>query len=191
MSSSRLRCGPSSNCTTSISRRGGLTAVKVKLRLSNGQMYEQQGHIDYVDPTVSTTTDTLIVRANIPNPLLPGMRPDETGNRELVDGEFVTAIVESIEPVEALVIPRVALLANQQGNYVYVVDADNKAQSRQVTLGQSSASTAVVSQGLHEGDMVITEGLQLVRPGNAVQAHPAGAPPGMGPGSAAIKPSGS
>ena len=103
--------------------QGGLSAVVVKLRLNNGRAYAESGTIDYVDPTVAANTDTLTIRAKIANPPIPGVRPGDVGNRELVDGEFVTVIVESIQPTESLVIPRIALLTDQQGSYVYVVGA--------------------------------------------------------------------
>ncbi len=170
--------------------RGGLSAVQVKLRLSDGRTYSESGKIDYVDPTVATNTDTLTIRAEIANPPLAGVRPGDVGNRELVDGEFVTVIVESIQPVESLVIPRVALLEDQQGSYVYIVEADNKAAQRRVQLGQATPETVAVLSGLQEGESVITEGIQKVRPGITVNPSPAGAPPpGANPGSVVVKPS--
>ena len=84
----------------------------------------------------------------IPNPLLPGMEAGGTGSRELTDGEFVTVLLEGVEPITVLAIPRAAVLSDQQGDYVYVVDAQNKAQNRRIQLGQSTPSTAVVTNGL-------------------------------------------
>jgi membrane fusion protein (multidrug efflux system) len=152
--------------------QGALEAVKVKLRLEDGSMFSEIGHLDYVDPSVATNTDTLMLRARIANPLPPGRKPTDRGDRMLVDGEFVTVILEGAEPVMALGIPRSAILTDQQGNYVYVVDAEKHAQQRRVTLGQSSAGTAVVLTGLREGEPVITEGLQRVRPGVVVNPGP-------------------
>ncbi len=74
-------------------------------------------------------------------------------------------MLEGVEPITVLAIPRAAVLSDQQGDYVYVVDAQNKAQQRRIQLGQSTPSTAVVSNGLKEGELVISEGLQRVRPG--------------------------
>jgi membrane fusion protein (multidrug efflux system) len=74
------------------------------------------------------------------------------------------------------------VLSDQQGDYVYVVDAQNKAQRRSIQLGQSTPSTAVVTSGLTEGELVISEGLQRVRPGEAVLAGPASPPPATGAG---------
>ena len=73
------------------------------------------------------------------------------------------------------------MLSDQQGDYVYVVDAQNKAQQRRIQLGQSTPSTAVVTSGLKEGELVITEGLQRVRPGEAVSPGPASPPPSIRP----------
>ena len=72
---------------------------------------------------------------------------------------------------------RAAVLSDQQGEYVYVVDAQNKAEIRRIQLGQSTPSTAVVTNGLKEGELVVTEGLQRVRPGQSVSPAPASPPP--------------
>ncbi len=161
--------------------KGGLQAVTVKLRLPDGVLYSQIGKLDYVDPTVSANTDTLNFRAVMPNPLLPGAKLGDVGNRALVDGEFVTAIVEAVEPILALEIPRAAVLEDQQGSYVFVVAPGNKAEQRRVTLGQSTPSMAVVTAGLREGETVIAEGLQRVRPGLVVAPSPAPQPPAAPP----------
>jgi len=99
--------------------------------------------------------------------------------RELFDGEFVTVMLEGVEPIAVLGIPRAAVLSDQQGDYIYVVDAQNKAQIRRIQLGQSTPTTAVVTSGLSEGELVVSEGLQRVRPGEAVSPGPASPPPAV------------
>jgi membrane fusion protein (multidrug efflux system) len=157
--------------------KGGFSAVVIKLRLSDGQIYASEGKLDYVSPTVAENTDTLTVRGVIPNTVLPGMKAGEPGSRELTDGEFVTVLLEGVQPIVVLGIPRAAVLSDQQGDYVYVVDAQNKAQIRRIQLGQSTPTTAVVSDGLKEGELVISEGLQRARPGETVLPGPATPPP--------------
>jgi membrane fusion protein (multidrug efflux system) len=157
--------------------KGGFSAVRIKLRLPTGKIYGQVGHLDYVSPTVEQTTDTITLRGVIPNPLLPGTAAKEVPLRELTDGEFVTVLLEGVVPVEVLAIPRAAVLSDQQGDYVYVVDAQNRAQVRRIHLGQSTPSIAVVTSGLNEGELVISEGIQRVRPGAAVTPGPASPPP--------------
>src|SRR5215468_3501661 len=162
--------------------KGGFNAVVLRLRLPDGRIYDHAGKLDYVSPTVATNTDTLTVRGVVPNPRRPGAPPDAPAPRELFDGEFVTVMIEGVQPITVLAIPRGAVLSDQQGDYVYVVDAQNKAQIRRIQLGQSTPSTAVVTNGLTEGEMVISEGLQRARPDEVVSPAPATPPPPIAPG---------
>jgi membrane fusion protein (multidrug efflux system) len=164
--------------------KGGFAAVLIKLRLPDGRIYGSEGNLDYVSPTVAENTDTLMLRGTIPNPVLPGLQAGQVGSRELGDGEFVTVLLEGVQPIEVLGIPRAAVLSDQQGDYVYVIDAQGKAQIRRIQLGQSTPTTAVVTSGLSEGEVVISEGLQRVRPGEAVSAGPASPAPAVSPADA-------
>ncbi len=154
---------------------GGYNAVRVKIRLPNGQIYAQDSKLDYVDPTVSTNTDTLLARAEIANPLAPD------GTRPLIDGEFVQVIMQGQTPIEVLGVPRAAILSDQQGDYVYKVGAGDKAERMPVKLGQSTPSMAAIINGLDAGDMVISEGIQRVRPGMVVVPGPASPQPKSAP----------
>ena len=155
---------------------GGLGAAVAKIRLPNGEMYGQNGKLDFVDNTVSATTDTMALRAVMPNPPLGAASTGGT-LRALVDNELVTVVLEDAAPVEALAIPRSAVLSDQQGDYVYVVGHDNVAQQRRVKLGQSTPTTAIVAEGLSSGDSVIVDGIQRVRPGQPVSPSPASPQP--------------
>jgi len=126
---------------------------------------------------VDQNTETITLRGVIPNPLLPETRAGELRLRQLTDGEFVTVLLEGVEPISVLGIPRAAVLADQQGDYVYVVDAQNRAEVRRIHLGQSTPQTAVVTSGLNKGELVISEGVQRVRPGEVVSPGPASPPP--------------
>ena len=157
--------------------KGGMNAVVIKLRLPDGTMYGQEGKIDYIEPSVQATTDTILLRGKIANPPSRPMKADEPVERLLTDGEFVTVLVEGIQPIMALGIPRAAVLSDQQGDYVYVVDSQNHVAQRRIQLGQSTPSTAVVMAGLSEGEMVVLDGIQRVRPGIQVVPGPASSPP--------------
>jgi membrane fusion protein (multidrug efflux system) len=158
--------------------RGGLSAVRVKLKLPDGTPYDQDGKIDYVDPSVSPGTDTILVRAVIANPVRGTPQPGRPVERKLIDGAFVTVSVEGIEPITALAIPRAAVMSDQSGNYVFVVGADNKVERRAIKLGQSTPVLAVIADGLKEGETVILDGLQRARPGIQVAPAPAAPRPG-------------
>jgi len=161
--------------------KGGFAAVLIKLRLPDGTIYDQEGKLEYVSPTVAEQTDTITLRGLVPNPVLPGMQAGQPGSRPLVDGEFVTVLLQGVQPITVLAIPRAAVLSDQQGDYVYVVDAENKAQIRRIQQGQSTPSTAVITNGLKEGELVIAEGLQRARPGEVVSPAPATPPPAISP----------
>ena len=151
--------------------QGGFNAVVIHLKLPDGRMYAQTGHIDFVDNTIAQNTDTITLRGTIANPAIDTV----SGNtlRELTDGEFVSVLIEGVEPVDLLAIPRAAVLSDQQGNFVYTVDADNKVVVTRVTLGQSSGTLVTIVSGLKPGDTVISEGIQRARPGQPVNPAPA------------------
>ena len=153
--------------------RGGLNAVIIRIRLPDGRMYAQTGKLDFVSNTIAANTDTITLRGEIANPLLPDHAQTRSNVRELYDGEFVSVLLEGVQPVEVLAVPRAAVLSDQQGDYVYVVDADDKAEQRRIQLGQSTSTIAAVISGLKEGEHVIVEGLQRVRPGQPVSPGPA------------------
>jgi membrane fusion protein, multidrug efflux system len=134
--------------------------IKVMLRFSDGSTYDQVGHINFIDVTVDRATDSVNVRATIANP--KGL---------LIDNQLVRVILESGTPMEKLVIPQGALIADQQGSYVFVVD-NGKAAVRRIKVGEESGTGVVIESGLSAGDLVIVEGLQSLRPGTPVLATP-------------------
>jgi len=161
--------------------KGGLGSIIVRVRLPDGRIYDKDGTLDFIDNSVAGNTDTITLRAVMPNPVLQNPKGDATV-RELVDGELLTAILENAQPIEALIIPRAAVLTDQGGDYVYVVDAQDKVQQRRVQLGQSTPAptVAVVLTGLSEGENVVVEGIQRIRSGQTVSPAPAQGAPGAG-----------
>jgi membrane fusion protein (multidrug efflux system) len=153
--------------------RGGFDAVVIRIRLPDGRLYGQTGKLNFVDNTIAQNTDTILLRGVIANPPSPNLPSSNGTVRELTDAEFVNVLLEGAQPVEVLAIPRSAVLSDQQGDYVFTVGADNKAQQRRVQLGQSTSTVAAVISGISLGDKVIVEGLQRVRPGQAVAPGPA------------------
>jgi membrane fusion protein (multidrug efflux system) len=132
-------------------------AAKVKLRLSDGSMYGHVGRIDFVDVQANPATDTVIVRAELPNP-----------ERILKDESLVTAVIETAKPEQALVVPQQAIQIDQGGPYVLTVGSDNKVQVRRFKASPAIDGVVPVKEGLAEGERVITDGVQKVRPGIVV-----------------------
>ena len=156
--------------------RGGAQAVVVRVRLVSGQIFPQAGRIEFIDTQVNRDTDTLLIRATMPNPVRNVAGPTGDPERQLIDGMFVTVFVEGAEPIAAVVIPRAAVLQDQQGNFVFVVGEGNRPQRRGVTLGRTIADQVVIEGGLEGGETVVVEGVQRVRPGQPVNPTPATPP---------------
>jgi membrane fusion protein (multidrug efflux system) len=141
---------------------GNARDVKVRVRLPDGTLYEHAGRLDFVDVTTDPGTDSVTLRAELPNP-----------DGILVDRQYVGVLLEAGAPESAILIPQSALQVDQQGVYVMILDADGKAQTRRIETGRNKGADAVVTKGLVEGELVITQGIQQVRPGQAVSAAPA------------------
>ena len=133
---------------------------KVRIRFSDGSLYDQMGNVNFINVTVDRATDTVLARASVPNP-----------KAVLIDGQLVTVELEIGAPQEKVVVPQAALIADQAGVYVFVVE-DGKAVIRRVKTGGESGTGIVIDQGLAGGEQVIVDRLQAVRPGAAVLATP-------------------
>ncbi|MGB5495226.1 MAG: efflux RND transporter periplasmic adaptor subunit, partial [Sedimenticolaceae bacterium] len=133
----------------------------VRAKLADGSVYDRPGRLNFIDVTTDAGTDTVSLRAELPNP--DGL---------LVDGQYAGVTVEAGEPQSAIVIPQSALQLDQQGVFVLIVDAQKKAQIRRIETGARVGAGMVVSSGLKEGELVITDGVQKVRPGQPVNAAP-------------------
>ena len=132
----------------------------VRIRFSDGSTYDQTGRIDFVDVKVDRATDTVLVRATLPNP-----------EDRLIDGQLVRVSVEAEKPQEKVLIPQSALIVDQQGTYVFIV-VDGKAAVQRVALGGEYGPYAVIASGLKGGEQVVVQGLETLRPGIPVLASP-------------------
>jgi membrane fusion protein, multidrug efflux system len=151
---------------------GGFDAVKIRLRLPDGKLYDQIGKLDFINNAIAKDTDTVTVRAVIPNPVLSSQTAGGVNLRELIADEFVTVLLESVKPKQVIAVPRPAILSDQEGSYVYVVDDHNIARQRRVRLGELTPEKAGIADGLTEGEQVIVEGVQRARPNSPVAPTP-------------------
>ncbi|HWW49560.1 MAG TPA: efflux RND transporter periplasmic adaptor subunit [Xanthobacteraceae bacterium] len=131
--------------------------LQVAISFGDGRTYPQKGVIDFTDSNLDLKTGTLRSRAVVTNP-----------DKQLRPGEFVRVSVEGVTRLNAIVVPQVAVMQGAQGQYVYTLDAENKASVRPVTIGREVDKGWIVEKGLKEGDRIVTEGIIKVRPGQAV-----------------------
>jgi membrane fusion protein (multidrug efflux system) len=140
-------------------RQVEISSIKARVHFADGSAYQHEGSINFVDVQVDRSTDTILVRATFPNP-----------EGALVDGQFVRVQVESDKPEEKVVIPQAALIGDQEGVYVFAVE-DSKAVVKRIKPGNESGSGVVADEGLTGGELVVVDGLSLLRPGIAVRAN--------------------
>jgi len=132
--------------------------LPAQVTFADGTAYEHEGVVDFVEAGLDRMTSTVHARAVFQNP-----------KGALVPGEFVRIAIGGAVVADALVAPEKALFQTVQGQFVYVVGADNKAAVRSVTLGREVNGGWLVERGLAAGDRVITEGVIKVRPGSSVK----------------------
>ncbi len=142
-------------------RTKDIAGIKIKIRFADGSTYKHEGTVNFIDVSVDRSTDTVLARATMPNP-----------DGALIDGQLVSVAVEAGAPQEKVVVPQSALIADQQGVYVFAVE-DGKAVVKRIKTGAESGPNTVVEDGLKGGEQIIVEGLQSIRPGQPVVASPA------------------
>ena len=125
------------------------------------------GALSIADNHVDPSTGTVQMKANFPN-----------GSRRLWPGQFVDVRLTLQVLDRALTVPAAAINQGPKGTYVYVVGADRKVAERPVTVQATEQNVAIVSRGLSDGEIVVTDGQMSLAPGSKVQVHgpaPAGA----------------
>jgi RND family efflux transporter MFP subunit len=132
--------------------------IPVDLILSDGSAYVHPGKVDFIDNTADPRANTVNMRAVIPNP-----------EKTLLPGIYVQARLFLRDVPDTPLISEKAIAEDQTGMYVYVVEKDNKVEKRAIQVGFLYDHRKIVWKGLKAGELVITDGLQMVRPGMAVQ----------------------
>lgn len=139
-------------------RGGGLEGIR--LRLADGSVHDAKGVIEFADIALSTETGTLRIRAAFPNP-----------RRSIVPGFFAQVGVP-LPSSSVMLVPAASKLADINGDYVMIVDAEGGVERRSVEVGRQVGTDVVIMSGLTGDERVIVRGLQRARPGSTVEARP-------------------
>ncbi|MFO7974772.1 MAG: efflux RND transporter periplasmic adaptor subunit [Candidatus Hydrogenedentota bacterium] len=134
-------------------------AVKLRLRLPDGTVYQDSGWWSFADNKMNPATGTIAIRARFENP--EGL---------LVPKTNLMVLAQPAETQTAPQVPSQAVMADQSGEFVYVVNADGVTEERRVLLGAEMDGHRIVEDGLAPGEQVIVQGLLKAQPGEPVEA---------------------
>lgn len=140
------------------SGNSGLDHIPVDMGLANEDGYPRQGHLESIDNQLDTSSGTIRVRAVFDDP-----------SGDLTPGLYAKVRTGGSASETAILVDDRAVGTDQDKKYVMVIDADNKASYRTVTLGPVVNGLRIIRSGLNEGELIVVNGLQRVRP-NAVVA---------------------
>jgi multidrug efflux system membrane fusion protein len=135
----------------------GIDKIPVAIGLANETDYPHQGRIHSLDNSLDITSGTIRVRAILDNP---------TG--AFVPGLYAKVHVGGAAAQDAILVDDRAIGTDQDKKFVMVIDDNNKANYRMITLGPIVDGLRVVTSGLQKDERIVVNGLQRVRPNSIV-----------------------
>ena len=141
------------------------TEVVAKIKFSDDRMYEHDGTINFINPTIDEATGTVKLRAVFPNP-----------DNKVKPGQFLRLNMGGLTRINAVSVPKESVMQEAGGSYVYRVNAQNEVELATVKTGLTTQDGKwIIDEGLNVGDKVITNSLLKLRQGvkvNPVVANP-------------------
>jgi membrane fusion protein (multidrug efflux system) len=131
---------------------------KTTIKLADGSSHATSGDLNFTDVRINMQTGTSEARAEFAN----------TANR-LRAGEFVRILLQGAARPAAIVVPQRAVLEGPKEKFVYVVNAESKAEPRPVQVGEWTEDGWIIESGLKAGERVIVDGVMKIGPGAPVQ----------------------
>ncbi|MGD9290394.1 MAG: efflux RND transporter periplasmic adaptor subunit, partial [Desulfobacterales bacterium] len=128
-----------------LKRQGKLFEIadmRIEIQLPDGSTYSQQGQVNFISFQINPATDTVLVRGIIAN-----KKDQAVGDYDLIPGQYAPVRLILGEDPAALLIPQPALVESQIGRQVFVVNADNKVESRSVEIGRGYQGQWVIKKG--------------------------------------------
>jgi membrane fusion protein (multidrug efflux system) len=130
----------------------------VSVVLDDGTLYPEKGKVSFVSPVYDQSTGTFAARAVMKNP-----------DFRLKPGQFVDVLISGAIRPHAIIIPQESVLLNMTGHYVYVINKENKVESRSIVVGNWYKDFWIVKSGLKNGDRIIRQGASKVKVNSKVK----------------------
>ncbi|MEP7066739.1 MAG: efflux RND transporter periplasmic adaptor subunit [Gemmatimonadota bacterium] len=142
-------------------RQYASTTLPVTARPASSPGASSAGMLSFVDNAIDTTTGTILLKGTFANK-----------DGALWPGEFVTATLELFQQPNAVTVPTQAVIEGQNGNFLFVVNADSTATQREITIDRAAGDLTIISQGVKPGEQVVTDGQLRLNTGTKVQIKP-------------------
>ncbi len=128
--------------------------VEIELLLSDGSTHPYKGQVDFVNREIDASTGAILIQASFPNPDLI-LRP----------GQFTRVKIKFKQENSAFLIPQRVVTELQGEYFIYIVNTENKIESKRITIGNKFNDYYIVKEGINKDDKIVIEGLQKVRSG--------------------------
>ena len=132
--------------------------INPEIYFSDGSKYNKNGLIDFIDNSVDPSTGTIAVWALF-----------ENQEYKLIPGEYVTIFLTLDKPDLKVLVPLEAVQMDNEGSFVFTVNKNNIVEERRIITGKQLEDKWIVKSGLKEGDVVVVQGIQKIRPGIKVK----------------------
>ncbi len=136
---------------------------EVEIVLADGSVFPERGRITFSDASLSETTGTFLIRAELPNP------PRKNGGDQLRPGQFVRVRLHGAYRPDAVLVPQRSVQQGAKGSFVWVIDTDGKAEFRPVTLGAWQGDQWFIDAGLQGNETIVIDGALKLRAGAPVE----------------------
>ncbi len=143
---------------TEIKKYMAAGSLKVEAIIPNDEKRPEQGILTFIDNAVDNTTGTIRLKGTFANK-----------EKRLWPGQFVNVILTLTTQPTAVVIPSQAIQNGQEGQYVFLVNADFSVESRPIIVGRVIENETVIEEGLRPGETVVTDGQLRLYPGAKVE----------------------
>ena len=141
--------------------KGFAEKAQIQVELADNSIYPEEDNVAIIEPTVDKTTNTVKIWSSFAN-----------NDNELIPGSYVTVHLGKHNPGEVVGILPSALQVDQAGTYIYVLDANNVAQRREIVSGDVNGNYLEVTSGVEPGETVVVDGMHKIQTGVTVQAIP-------------------
>lgn len=132
--------------------------ASIALTLADGRRYDAAGSIDFIDNIANEQTDAVQIYAKFANP-----------NNVLLPGSTVSVVLGRNTGTRMPAVLPSAVMHDSEGAYVYILDAEDKVERRNVVLAQSTKDLQFIKSGLNVGERIVTDGTHKALPGRKVK----------------------